>query len=68
MTDAEYARRIRERLCFCGSMLPKNAEYDARGIFITYACTKCRKYKLSGYRANVLADSDYWHDGPIGSE
>ena len=24
--------------CCCGSGLEKDAEYDARGIFLTYAC------------------------------
>ncbi len=33
--------------CHCGSGLIANAEYDARGIFLTYACDKCRKEKLS---------------------
>jgi hypothetical protein len=56
------------RLCSCDSGLERNAEYDARGIFLTYACDKCRKRKLSGYRADVLADSNYWHDEPIDPE
>ena len=29
--------------CLCGSGLEKDAEYDARGIFLTYACDKCRE-------------------------
>lgn len=41
------------------------AEYDARGIFLTYVCTKCRKAKLSGFRPDVLRDPGYWHDEPI---
>jgi hypothetical protein len=51
--------------CSCGSGLYKDAEYDARGIFLTYACNKCRKGKLSRYRQDVLTDSNYWHDEPI---
>ena len=36
--------------CLCGSGLEKDEEYDARGIFLTYACDKCREKKLAGYR------------------
>lgn len=47
------------RLCMCGSGQHKYAEYDARGIFLTYVCDKCRKEKLSHYRPEVLTDSQY---------
>lgn len=53
------------RLCNCGSGLEKEAQYDARGIFLTYTCAKCEKEKLSHYRSDVLTDSNYWHDEPI---
>jgi hypothetical protein len=56
------------RLCNCDSGLERDAEYDARGIFLTYACDKCRKRKLSGYRADVLADPAYIADEPIDPE
>ena len=51
--------------CSCGSGLEKSAEYDARGIFLTYVCDDCRSAKLSRYRPDVLSDPDYWHDEPI---
>jgi hypothetical protein len=54
--DFEYHRANREAI------------YDARGIFLTYVCDKCRKEKLSGFRADVLDDPNYWHDEPIDDE
>jgi len=51
--------------CSCGSGEYKEAEHDARGIFLTYVCDKCRTEKLSGFRPDVLTDPDYWHDEPI---
>ena len=51
--------------CPCDSGLPAEAEFDARGIFLVYACDKCRKEKLSKFRPDVLTDPDYWHDEPI---
>ena len=56
------------RLCNCDSGLERDAEYDARGIFLTYACDRCRARKLRGYRADVLEDPNYWHDEPIEPE
>lgn len=53
------------RPCHCGSGLERSAEYDARGIFLTYVCEKCRKEKLSHFRPDVLTDPNYWHDEPI---
>jgi hypothetical protein len=43
----------------------KVAQYDARGIFLTYTCDKCHDRKMSIYRPDVLTDPDYWHDEPI---
>lgn len=51
--------------CPCGSGLTANAEYDARGSFLTYACDRCRKEKLSRYRTDVLTDANYWSDEDI---
>jgi hypothetical protein len=45
--------------CHCGSGLEREATFDARGIFLTYVCEKCRKEKLSHYRPEVLSDSNY---------
>jgi hypothetical protein len=41
--------------CICGSGEQKWAEYDARGIFLTYVCDHCRKEKLSKYRPEILS-------------
>ena len=65
MTNEQYDRCLREKLCMCGSMLPKEPQYDARGIFLCYTCNKCYRMKMSGYRVEVLTDSNYWHDEPI---
>lgn len=51
--------------CPCGSGREAEAEFDARGIFLCYSCRKCRKEKLSRYRADVLGDPNYWSDEPI---
>lgn len=54
--------------CSCGSGEPKEPLYDARGIFVTYVCDKCRKEKMSQYRPEIFDDSDYEHDEPIEPE
>jgi hypothetical protein len=41
------------------------AEYDARGIYLTRVCDKCRKAKLAKYRPEVLTDSNYYCDEDI---
>lgn len=41
------------------------AEYDARGIYLTRVCAKCRAVKLGAYRPEVLTDSKYESDEPI---
>ena len=56
------------RECSCGSKQIAPAHYDARGIFLTYACEKCEKQKLSGFREDVLTDPNYWHDEPLDEE
>lgn len=40
-------------------------EYDARGIYLCRVCVECVDSKLSGYRQDVLTNSNYWHDEPI---
>lgn len=44
------------------------AEYDARGIYLNRVCDKCKDAKLARYRPEVLTDSNYWCDEPIGWE
>ena len=51
--------------CSCGSGKPKSAQYDARGIFLTYTCEDCHDRKMAGYRPDVLTDPGYWTDEPI---
>ena len=44
--------------CPCGSKEYPEAEYDAQGIFLCYACDRCRKEKLSHYRPEILSGYD----------
>jgi hypothetical protein len=54
--------------CTCGSGLGAYALYDARHIFLCFACEKCQDEKLSHFRPDVLTDPNYWHDEPIDEE
>ena len=47
------------RLCPCGSGKPKFPCFDARDIFLCYACDDCAKAKLAKYRPEVLSDPNY---------
>jgi hypothetical protein len=49
----------RPQQCPCGSKKYPEANYDARGIFMFYACGVCEKKKLAGYREEVLTDPNY---------
>jgi hypothetical protein len=51
--------------CPCGSGFEAWANYDARGIFLTYACETCQQRKLAVYRPEVLTDPDYYCDEQI---
>jgi hypothetical protein len=51
--------------CPCGSGEFPDAHHDARGIFLCYACSKCEKKKLSGYRPEVLTNFNYECDEQI---
>ena len=51
--------------CSCGSGLDSKWEFDARGIPLCKACSKCRKEKLKGYRKDVLDNPKYDADEPI---
>lgn len=53
------------KLCPCGSGEPREAQYDARGIFLTYTCPRCHKRKMAGFRAEVLTNPAYEADEPI---
>lgn len=56
------------KTCSCGSGLNRTAHYDARGIFLTFACDKCEKEKLSQFRPDVLTDPNYPANEPIEEE
>lgn len=53
------------RPCPCGSGLTSRWANDARGIPLARVCEKCREQKLSGFRAEVLTDSNYEADEQI---
>jgi hypothetical protein len=59
------SREFKRILCSCGSGLESRWALDARGIPLRRVCERCEKEKLSGYRADVLTDPNYWHDEPI---
>jgi hypothetical protein len=52
--------------CPCGSGQWPEALYDGYGIFLTYACDKCRKRKLASYRPDIMERYDC--DEPIEAE
>jgi hypothetical protein len=58
-------KQWRSNTCPCGSGKRKSAQYDARGIFLTYTCDDCHDRKMAGYRPDVLTDPGYWTDEPI---
>jgi len=39
--------------------------YDARHIFLTFACEHCQEERLKIFRPDVLTDPNYWHSEPI---
>jgi hypothetical protein len=63
MAYYDFTEQMRE--CNCGSGLEKDAQYDARGVFLTYTCKECHKRKMEQYRPDVLSDANYWHDEAI---
>jgi hypothetical protein len=42
------------RDCPCGSGKPREAQFDAQGIFLCYTCEDCEKKELSRYRPGIL--------------
>ena len=54
-----------EKLCFCGSELPRFELRDARGIFCAYVCDDCEDDKKSRYRPEIFYDGCYDVDEPI---
>lgn len=41
---------------------------DARGIELARVCEKCEKFKLKGFRPEVLTNPNYQADEPIEDE
>lgn len=62
LTEQERKQAGLKPYCPCGSGWHRQAEYDARGIFLCFVCTKCRSRKLRGYRPEVLTDPNYEAD------
>ena len=52
--------------CPCGSEKNSWWENDARGIPLARVCVECKDKRLSKYRPEVLTDSNYYADEPIG--
>ena len=49
-----------QKECSCGSGKFAIAIFDARRIFLCYACEDCEEEKLSHYRPEVLTDPNYF--------
>jgi hypothetical protein len=43
----------------------KRTHYDARGIFLFYACPACYDGQAYKYRADVFTDPYYWTIEPV---
>ena len=56
--------RLRE--CSCGSGEIPDALHDGYGIFLGYACSRCRREKLAGFRPDIF--ERYETDEPIEAE
>jgi len=54
--------------CNCGSGKDSWWENDARGIPLARVCEDCKQQKLSGFRPEVLSDSNYEAYEPIEPE
>jgi len=54
--------------CACGSKRERYPLYDARGIFVSYACEICETSKRSGYRPEIFTNPSYEADEPIEPE
>lgn len=51
--------------CHCGSGLPSQWQYDARGIALCRTCTACHQKKMARYRPEVLTNQNYECDEPV---
>jgi hypothetical protein len=57
-------RRLQQ--CPCGSGHYPEALHDGHGIFLTYACVKCKRAKLSRFRPDIM--TRYECDEPIDAD
>ena len=55
-----------QKLCGCGSGLPRQEVRDGYGIFLCFCCQQCKTEKLSGYRKDIFEHYDC--DEPIDAE
>lgn len=55
----------KSRPCPCGSGLPSQWQYDARGIELCRTCPKCHDAKMARYRPEVLTNPNYHADEAI---
>ncbi len=56
------------RECPCGSGEWPHEMVDARGIFCSYVCSKCRSKKAASYRPEIFTNPNYWADEDIEPE
>lgn len=56
------------RPCPCGSEQTSYWQYDARGIELCRTCPECHDRKMSGYRADVIDNPNYYADELIDEE
>jgi hypothetical protein len=56
------------RPCICGSGLPSQRLYDAKGIYVSRVCAKCEAEVRSHYRPEIFTDPAYKVDEPIEEE
>lgn len=53
------------RECPCGSGEWPEVVHDARGIFVSYVCSRCRRERLKSYRPEIFTDPHYPADEQI---
>lgn len=52
-----------DKPCLCGSGELRYPLNDGAGIFLTYACVKCEKEKLSRYNPAIFENPHYCASG-----
>lgn len=54
-----------DRPCPCGSGLPSDQLFDARGIYCCRICPACEAEKRAHYRPEIFTNPSYEADEPI---